>query len=175
MPTQDQVDAAAETALAPFANEGGENPYTLHQELQQTMNDLVGIIRKREEIEEALTKLEELKARERNVSVEGHRQFNPGWHLALDLRNMLAVSECVARAALIREESRGGHTRDDFPKMEPEWRRVNLICSVSGPDIAVVRQPMSTMRDDLISLFKRDELGKYLTSEEMTALPEATS
>ncbi len=76
---------------------------------------------------------------------------------------MLAVSECVARAALIREESRGGHTRDDFPKMEPEWRRVNLICSLDGPDVDVVRQPMSTMRDDLISLFQRDELGKYLT------------
>jgi succinate dehydrogenase / fumarate reductase, flavoprotein subunit len=177
VPTQQQVDEASNTALAPFANDsssGGENPYTLHQELQQTMNDLVGIIRKAEEVEQALTKLQELKARERNVSVEGHRQFNPGWHLALDLRNMLAVSECVARAALIREESRGGHTRDDFPKMDPNWRRVNLICSTSGDDIAVVRQPMSTMRDDLISLFKRDELGKYLTDEELTALPEGT-
>ena len=176
VPTQAQVDAAATTALAPFANEGGENPYTLHQELQQTMNDLVGIIRKSEEIEQALAKLEELKARERNVTVEGHRQFNPGWHLALDLRNMLAVSECVARAALIREESRGGHTRDDFPKMDPAWRRVNLICAQAsdGAAIDVVRQPMSTMRDDLISLFKRDELGKYLTEEEITALPEAT-
>jgi succinate dehydrogenase / fumarate reductase, flavoprotein subunit len=174
VPTAEQVDAAADTALAPFANEGGENPYTLHQELQQTMNDLVGIIRKREEVEQALTKLEELKVRERNVTVEGHRQFNPGWHLALDLRNMLAVSECVARAALIREESRGGHTRDDFPKMEPEWRKINLICSLDGSHVDVVRQPMSTMRDDLISLFQRDELGKYLTSDEMAALPEET-
>jgi succinate dehydrogenase / fumarate reductase flavoprotein subunit len=174
VPTQDQVDAAADVALAPFVNEGGENPYTLHRELQQTMNDLVGIIRKREEIEEALTKLQELKVRERNVSVEGHRQFNPGWHLALDLRNMLVVSECVARAALIREESRGGHTRDDFPKMDPAWRRVNLICSASAQGVDVIRQPMSTMRDDLISLFKREELGKYLTSEELAVLPEGT-
>ncbi len=138
------------------------------------MNDLVGIIRKAEEVEQALAKLEELKVRERNVSVEGHRQFNPGWHLALDLRNMLAVSECVARAALIREESRGGHTRDDFPKMDPNWRQVNLICSLSGDDVEVVRQPMTTMRDDLITLFKRDELGKYLTDAELSALPEGT-
>ncbi|SOD73224.1 succinate dehydrogenase / fumarate reductase flavoprotein subunit [Jatrophihabitans sp. GAS493] len=170
----EQVDAASSNALAPFANEGGENPYTLHQELQQTMNDLVGIIRKAAEVEQALAKLQELKARARTVTVEGHRQFNPGWHLALDLRNMLAVSECVARAALIREESRGGHTRDDFPKMDPNWRRVNLICSLSGDGIDVVRQPMSTMRDDLISLFARDELGKYLTEEELTALPEVS-
>jgi len=172
--TQDRVDQASSDALAPFANEGGENPYTLHQELQQTMNDLVGIIRKAEEVQQALDKLEELKVRERNVTVEGHRQFNPGWHLALDLRNMLAVSECVARAALIREESRGGHTRDDFPKMEPAWRQVNLICSSTDTGIDVTRQPMSTMRDDLISLFKRDELSKYLTQEELAALPEGT-
>ncbi|SDJ31704.1 succinate dehydrogenase / fumarate reductase flavoprotein subunit [Frankineae bacterium MT45] len=170
----EQVDAASSNALAPFANEGGENPYTLHQELQQTMNDLVGIIRKAEEVEQALAKLQELKVRARTVTVEGHRQFNPGWHLALDLRNMLAVSECVARAALLREESRGGHTRDDFPKMDPNWRRVNLICSLNGDGIDVTRQPMSTMRDDLISLFARDELGKYLTDEELNALPEAT-
>ena len=173
--TQEQVDAASQAALAPFSNEGGENPYTLHQELQQTMNDLVGIIRKAGEIEEALARLQELKARERNVTVEGHRQFNPGWHLALDLRNMLAVSECIARAALIREESRGGHTREDFPKMDPLWRRVNLICSSTGDGIDVVQQPMTTMRDDLIALFKRDELTKYLTEEELSALPEETS
>ncbi|HEX6056124.1 MAG TPA: fumarate reductase/succinate dehydrogenase flavoprotein subunit, partial [Intrasporangium sp.] len=94
------IEAAAAAALAPFAEEGGENPYTLHQEMQQTMNDLVGIIRTAEEIEQALARLEELKVRAQHLTVEGHRQFNPGWHLALDLRNMLAVSECIARAAL---------------------------------------------------------------------------
>src|ERR1700749_3486517 len=106
------------------------------------MNDLVGIIRKREEGERALAKLEQLKVRARNVHVEGHRQFNPGWHLALDLRNMLAVSECIARAALIRQESRGGHPRDDYPKMEPDWRNRNLICTLSGDGVSVVEQPM---------------------------------
>jgi succinate dehydrogenase / fumarate reductase flavoprotein subunit len=173
--TDDAVDDAAKSAVQPFDPpdpNNVENPYTIHQELQQTMNDLVGIIRTRDEVAAALEKLETLKARAKNVGVEGHRQFNPGWHLALDLRNMLLISECVAKAALMREESRGGHTRDDFPKMEPAWRQVNLVCSTAGDGIDVVRQPMSPMRDDLISLFKRDELGKYLTEEELAALPE---
>jgi ferredoxin len=117
------VDAAAAKALAPFSTEGGENPYTIHQELQQVMNDLVGIIRTASEMEAALGKLADLKTRSRSLTVEGHRQFNPGWHLALDLQNMLLVSECIARAALERQESRGGHTRDDFPAMSPTWRQ----------------------------------------------------
>ncbi|HEY2984841.1 MAG TPA: fumarate reductase/succinate dehydrogenase flavoprotein subunit [Jatrophihabitantaceae bacterium] len=165
---QDQIDSAATAALAPFNVEGGENPYTLHQELQQGMNDLVGLIRTAEEMRQALAKLDELKVRAEKVSVEGHRQFNPGWHLALDLRNMLAVSECVARAALLREESRGGHTRDDFPTMDPKWRQKNLICSLTdGAAVDVVEQPMIPMRSDLIALFDRDELAKYLTDEEL--------
>ncbi|HSY16360.1 MAG TPA: fumarate reductase/succinate dehydrogenase flavoprotein subunit [Jatrophihabitantaceae bacterium] len=169
-----QVEAAAQRALAPFEVEGGENPYTLHQELQQTMNDLVGIIRKAPEIQQALDKLAQLKERAGRLSVEGHRQFNPGWHLALDLGNMLLVSECVAKAALLREESRGGHTRDDFPRMEPSWRQVNLICATAasaGRDsITVTRQQMPDMRADLIALFERDELAKYLTGDELAVL-----
>ena len=105
---------------------------------------------------QALAKLGELKARAAKVSVEGHRQFNPGWHLALDLRNMLVVSECIAKAALIREESRGGHTRDDFPVMDAKWRQRNLICSLTdGDGIDVVEQPMTPMRTDLLALFER--------------------
>ncbi len=170
---QDQIDSAATAALAPFSVEGGENPYTLHQELQQGMNDLVGLIRTAEEMRQALAKLDELKVRAEKVSVEGHRQFNPGWHLALDLRNMLAVSECVARAALLREESRGGHTRDDFPTMDPKWRQKNLVCSLTdGAAVDVVEQPMIPMRSDLIALFDRDELAKYLTDEELPAASE---
>ena len=82
------------------------------------MNDLVGIVRTREELERSLEEIEKLEVRAENLVVEGHRQYNPGWHLAIDLRNMLLVSECVAKAALTREESRGGHTRDDFPGRE---------------------------------------------------------
>ncbi|MDQ2722289.1 MAG: fumarate reductase/succinate dehydrogenase flavoprotein subunit [Actinomycetota bacterium] len=172
----DAVDAAAKAALAPFEREGGENPYTLHQELQQAMNDLVGIIRKEAEMQQALTVLEDIKRRAATMAVEGHRQFNPGWHLALDLRNMLAVCECVARAALLRQESRGGHTRDDYPKMDAAWRQKNLICAMDDTTgITVTEQPMPTMREDLLALFKRDELGKYLTDEEMTAIPEEST
>ncbi|MGA4865362.1 fumarate reductase/succinate dehydrogenase flavoprotein subunit [Streptomyces lavendulocolor] len=174
-----QVRAAAAEALRPFSGEGSagaggrtENPYTLHQELQQTMNDLVGIIRREEEMRQALRKLAELRLRARGAGVEGHRQFNPGWHLALDLRNMLLVSECVARAALERTESRGGHTREDRPAMERAWRRVNLLCRIADPDsdegqIALERTTTEPIRSDLLSLFDKEELVKYLAEEEL--------
>jgi succinate dehydrogenase / fumarate reductase flavoprotein subunit len=169
------VKQAATAALAPFDEQHGENPYTLHQELQQTMNDLVGIIRKEEEMVKALERLTDLKQRASKVSVEGHRQFNPGWHLALDLKNMIAVSECVARAALIRQESRGGHTRDDYPEMSADWRQKNLVCraahdSTGIGDISVTEQPIPRIRGDLLELFERDELSKYLTEAELPAL-----
>jgi succinate dehydrogenase / fumarate reductase flavoprotein subunit len=137
------------------------------------MNDLVGIIRKEDEIAEALTRIEQLKERAQHLSVEGHRQFNPGWHLALDLRNMLLVSECVARAALIRKESRGGHTRDDYPTMDPAWRQRLLVCSGTGDgEVKVVEELMPPMREDLALLFERDELKKYLTPAELAAIPD---
>jgi succinate dehydrogenase / fumarate reductase flavoprotein subunit len=168
---QDVVDAAVATALRPFELQGGENPYTLHAELQQTMNDLVGIIRKEAEMAEALARIDELKERAQHLSVEGGRVFNPGWHLALDLRNMLLVSECVARAALLRQESRGGHTRDDYPAMDPAWRQKLLVCSGTGDGpVKVEEQRTSAMRDDHIALFQHDELTKYLTPEELQNL-----
>src|SRR5690606_14760576 len=111
--------AATETVLAPLARDSGENPYTLQQDLQAVMGNLVGIIRRRGELEDSLERLAELKERLAKVRAAGGRHYNPAWHLALDLRNMLLVSECTARAALIREESRGGHTREDFPEMDP--------------------------------------------------------
>ena len=171
------LDAAGKAALKPFEGDGTENPYTVHQELQTSMNDLVGIIRVAGEVEQALVKLEELKQRAAKVTVEGHRQFNPGWHLAIDLRNMLLISEAVAKAALIREESRGGHTRDDFPGMNPEWRKVNLVCrKVDNGDgtssISVEKQPLPVMPVELLSLFDRAELKKYMTEEELAVLPE---
>jgi len=172
------VTAAIESALAPFSLKGGENAYTIQSDLQQSMNDLVGIIRKAEEVEQALLALQDFRGRVAKVSVEGGRFFNPGWHIALDLRNMLLVSECVAKAALIRTESRGGHTRDDHPAMEPEWRKVNLVCSLSGDPaveeaVDVVRQPLPTMPLELLSLFEWSELSKYMTPEELEDLPGA--
>lgn len=170
--SDDDVQVAARRSVAAFGDggqEGSENPYTLHQELQQTMNDLVGIIRREDEIQEALDKLEGLKARGEKVIVEGHRQFNPGWHLALDLRNMLLVSECVAKAAILRTESRGGHTRDDYPAMDPEWRHVLLVCTLADDGtIDIDRKEQIPVRSDLLDLFESDELDKYFTSDELS-------
>jgi succinate dehydrogenase / fumarate reductase flavoprotein subunit len=161
------VEVAAATALAPLARSTGENPYELQQELQAIMGDLVGIIRREVELTDALKRLDELKHRVANVSAAGGRRYNPGWHLALDLRNMLVVSECTARAALEREESRGGHTREDHPAMRPEWRNVNLVCGLDGDDVVLERKPVPRMRPELIQLFDRGELAKYLTADEL--------
>ncbi|CAJ1509821.1 fumarate reductase/succinate dehydrogenase flavoprotein subunit [[Mycobacterium] burgundiense] len=181
----EQVDAATKHALAPFdEHPNPENPYTLHAELQQSMNDLVGIIRKEEEIQEALDKLQELKARYQNITVEGGRQFNPGWHLAIDMRNMLLVSECVAKAALQRTESRGGHTRDDHPEMDANWRNTLLVCQVSpdadptttvAPEIQVTPEQQEPMRPDLLDLFELSELEKYYTEAELANHAERRS
>jgi succinate dehydrogenase / fumarate reductase flavoprotein subunit len=170
--TSDAVLAEAQAeALAPLERSGGENPYAVHSELQQTMSDLVGIIRKEEEIKAALGELEKLHDRAARVSAEGGRAYNPGWHLALDLRNIVLIAECVAQAALERQESRGGHTRDDYPQMSPEWRKINLVCELVGNHVILIRQPLAPMRDDLLALFERDELMKYMTEPELVSLP----
>ena len=169
------LDAAIEEALAPFTRSGGESPYAVHHELQQTMQDLVGLIRRETEVKAALGELEKFKERAAQVSVPGERAYNPGWHYAQDLRNMLLVAECVAMAALERQESRGGHTRDDYPAMSPEWRKVNLILTLDGDEIDMVHKPLPKMRDDLLALFDKSELKKYMTDEELTGLPEPAS
>ncbi|MEV1136178.1 fumarate reductase/succinate dehydrogenase flavoprotein subunit [Rhodococcus coprophilus] len=177
--TEEAVEQAARTALSPFDpadHENAENPYTLHQRLQGVMHDLVGIIRTAEEVERALAELAELRERIPDIAVEGNRQYNPGWHLALDLRNMLLVCECVARAALLRTESRGGHTRDDHPSMDPNWRRTLLVCRKSGedrtiPEVSVERQEQTPMDPELLELFDIEELAKYYTDEELAGHP----
>jgi succinate dehydrogenase / fumarate reductase, flavoprotein subunit len=174
--SEDAVETAAKRALAPFETPTNgataENPYTLQLELQQSMNDLVGIIRKEEEITEALARLDQLRERFKHIHVEGHRQYNPGWNLALDMRNLLLVSECVAKAALERTESRGGHTRDDHPGMDSSWRKILLVCKAEGgdeivPDISVTRKEQVPMRPDLLDAFDISELEKYFTDEEL--------
>jgi succinate dehydrogenase / fumarate reductase flavoprotein subunit len=169
---QPDVDAALAYALAPFERTGSdtENPYMVHTELQQTMNDLVGIIRRENELQEALRRLDVLEERVTKVAVSGGRAFNPGWHLALDLRNMVLVSRAIATAALERTESRGGHTREDHPKMDPQWRRLNLVLELDADGkVALIRKPVPTIRPDLLALFDREELAKYLTAEELPA------
>jgi len=162
------IKAAEERSLAPFGRAAsGESPYDLHHELQAVMNELVGIIRTEAEVADAVAKIESIKARAKNVGAVGGRAFNPGWHLALDLRNMLVVSEAIAKAALIREESRGGHTRDDHPGMNPDWRKTLLVCTEADGDVNIERQAQIPMRPDLLDLFEIDELKKYFTEAEL--------
>jgi succinate dehydrogenase / fumarate reductase, flavoprotein subunit len=165
------VEAAAQTALAPVERgAAGENPYDVWHDLQEVMQSLVGIIRRKGELEESIKLLSDLRTRVDNVGATGGRKFNPGWHLALDLRNMLVVSECTARAALEREESRGGHTREDFPEMNPDWRQVILVCSLNaaGDGVELTHKPLPTLRPELLGLFDESELSKYMTKEELT-------
>ena len=148
------VQQAEQAASSPFNLKGGENPYTLHQELQQTMNDLVGLIRTASEMSDALERIAALSERSEHLTVEGDQRFNPGWHLAIDLRNMLLISECIARAALERKESRGGHTRDDYPMTDPEWGKINLAVKLEDNKIAVTQQPLPEMPAELKQFFE---------------------
>jgi len=172
---QAAVNAAAAEALAPLERSGGENPYEVHAALQELMTDQVGLIRNEGELQSALAQLDKLQARAAQVSAEGGRAYNPGWHLAQDLRNMLLVSDCVALSALERQESRGGHTRADYPDMSPEWRKVNLVCTLNGDQVKLARKPLAPMPDDLLRLFDVAELKKYLTDDELAGLTAGAS
>ncbi len=149
-----EVDRVATGALEPFGRDRGENPYSIHRDLEDCMHNLVGIIRTETELKQALDEIATFRERAANVAVEGHRQFNPGWHLALDLGPMLAVSECITRAALERRESRGGHTRDDFPGTDPEFTKVNVRVREEGDSLVIDHLPLPQMPDDLRSLFE---------------------
>ncbi|HUY07631.1 MAG TPA: fumarate reductase/succinate dehydrogenase flavoprotein subunit [Acidimicrobiales bacterium] len=152
---ESQVEAIAQHALAFFDHEGKENAYSAHQALQNTMQDLVGIIRTESELLEAKERLAELEERARAVSVEGHRQFNPGWHLALDLEAMVAVAQCTTLGAIERRESRGGHTREDFPLPDNEaLGKVNMVTSVADDGVAVRSEPLPVMPPQLNELFE---------------------
>jgi succinate dehydrogenase / fumarate reductase flavoprotein subunit len=150
---QGQVDDCATEALRPFDG-GKENPYAIQADLQECMHNLVGIIRTEDELKRALEGLAVLRERAGQAGVEGHRQYNPGWHLALDLRSMLAVSECIARAALERRESRGGHTREDYPQTDPEQATFNVVVRRRGDELTLIHEPRPPMPDDLRELLE---------------------
>jgi succinate dehydrogenase / fumarate reductase flavoprotein subunit len=134
------VAAAQKTALEPFERgAGGENPYLVQQDLQTTMQSLVGIVRTESEMRLALEKLEQLKARAANVGVSGDRPYHAGWHTALDLRNLMVVSEAVTRSALERRESRGGHFRDDYPDKHQEFSSINVMVKEAAGGMQVSR------------------------------------
>ncbi len=161
----EDIERAAANALRPFAGEG-ENPYELQAAMQAVNGRLVGIIRRAGELEEALVELEALRPRIANVAATGGRAYNPGWHLALDLQNMLLCSIATAKAALERDESRGGHTREDAPGMDPLWRKTNLVSTLEHGEVRLRRQPVPAMPTELLSLFETSELSKYMTPEE---------
>ncbi|CAB4539774.1 MAG: fumarate reductase/succinate dehydrogenase flavoprotein subunit [Actinobacteria bacterium] len=166
--SQSTIDAASARIEAPFKRSGGENPYALHQELQEVTHNLVGIIRTKSELDEAIVKIADIRRRSANVTVAGDRKFNPGFHLAFDLDNMLLVAESTAKSAVLREESRGGHTRDDFPGMNSEWRQVNHIASFDGVQVTVQKKALPVLPKELFDLFDPHELEKYMTPEEMS-------
>jgi len=165
--SQAAITAAAAKIQAPFDREGGENSYSLHAELQEITHNLVGIIRTGSELKEAITKIAEIRKRSANVSVSGGRKFNPGFHLAFDLDNMLLVAESTAKSAINREESRGGHTRDDFPGMNNKWRQINNISSFDGNQVNIREQVLPSIPKELFDLFDIHELEKYMTPEEI--------
>ncbi len=151
---QAQVGAATGAALAPFERAGGETPYGIHRHLQETMQALVGIVRTREELCRALEEIAALSQRAAKVAVAGNRRYNPGWHLALDLGPLLVVSQCVATAALERRESRGGHTRDDYPLADPDWGRVNLVVRRHEGGLWLRSEPLPEVPSELRQLLE---------------------
>ena len=152
-----QIQAAEREALEPFERSNGENPYAIHRDLQQTMQNLVGIFRTREDVQKALGELEGYKQRLTQVSVEGSRMFNPGWHLSLELKSMLVVSEAVARSALAREESRGAHSRIDFPELSAEWGKKHNIIRRTAGGLALSQEPVTDLPEELKQILAEDK------------------
>jgi succinate dehydrogenase / fumarate reductase flavoprotein subunit len=152
-----EVDEIAAAAIQPFDNNGDENPYTIQRELQQTMHELVGIIRVEEDLHHAIAKIDEYKERRKRVRVEGHRQYNPGWHLTLDLDSMLLSAEATTLSAIERKESRGGHTRNDFPGTDDHFAKVNVVSRLAeNGAITINQEPLPEMPAELRRLFEED-------------------
>jgi succinate dehydrogenase / fumarate reductase flavoprotein subunit len=152
-----QIGEGETEALSAFQRQGGENPYAVHRDLQNVMQNLVGIYRVREDMEKALVELAKLKERAAHTSVEGSRMFNPGWHMAIELKSMLTVSEAVTRSALVREESRGAHSRIDFPELSPEWGTKNNITSRTGIDMGLRQEELPQLPADLKQVLAEDK------------------
>jgi succinate dehydrogenase flavoprotein subunit len=149
-----QVKASIGELLSPFERTGGDNPYAIHADLQECMQSLVGIIRNEGELRKALAEIAAFKQRLTRVKVEGGREFNPGWHLALDLYSMLSVSEAVTLAALERKESRGGHTREDYPFADDRFGKVNVVIRRRDGKFSVAQEPLPEMPPELKALLQ---------------------
>jgi succinate dehydrogenase / fumarate reductase flavoprotein subunit len=152
-----QIAISEREMLEPFERAGGESPYEIHRDLQKTMQAKVGIFRVQGDLEHALEELQALKARAMKVSVEGSRMFNPGWHLARDLASMLCVSEAVTRSAIARKESRGAHSRIDFPDYAPVWEKQNNIIKRDGDGMKLEQRPTREMPDELKKILAEEK------------------
>jgi succinate dehydrogenase / fumarate reductase flavoprotein subunit len=144
-----QIDEAAQEMLAPFARNEGESPYRIHEKLQEVMQNYVGIFRSEEDLKKGLSEIQGLKERASRLRVEGSRLFNPGWHLARDLKSMLTVSEAVAISALERRESRGAHSRIDYPNYDETWSKQNNIAVRDGDEMRLAQRSTPEMPPDL--------------------------
>ena len=154
----DEIERLSKASLEPFEREGGENPYTIQSDLQEMMQELVGIVRTEDEMIEALNKIDLLKNRSARTFVPGNIDFNPGWHTALDLHNLLTISEAIARAAIERKESRGGHFRDDFPAKDPEFAKFNYsLKKTTDGAMAISKIEIPEMPDELKKVI--EEMG----------------
>jgi succinate dehydrogenase / fumarate reductase flavoprotein subunit len=158
-PAASDADAAVRRALAPFERSGGsEAPYAIQHELQHMMQKLVGIVRQEAEMVEALNGVRALRARAANVGVQGNREYNPGWHTALDLDNLLTVSEAVASAAIERKESRGGHFRDDYPDKVAEYAKFNIVLKKAADgSMQLERRPIPTLPTELAAIIEEQK------------------
>jgi succinate dehydrogenase / fumarate reductase flavoprotein subunit len=144
-----QIAVGESEALSAFQRQSGENPYAVHRDLQKVMQSLVGIFRTREDMQRALGELAKLKDRAAHTTVEGSRMFNPGWHMAIELKSMLTVSEAVTRSALMREESRGAHSRIDFPELSSKWGKENNIVSRAGSEMKLRQETLPELPVEL--------------------------
>jgi len=163
------VEAASRRLAEPLERKTGEDPYAIHTDLQEVMHTLVGIIRTQADLDEALIRIAALRERQTRVAAWGNRRYNPGWNLSLDLEAMLTVSEAVARSAAMRTESRGGHTRDDFPKPDPEWAKVNVVTRKRDGRLELAKEPLSEMPPEL-----RDLVGEQAKPHAESTDMEAT-
>jgi succinate dehydrogenase / fumarate reductase flavoprotein subunit len=152
-----QIGEGETEALSAFQRQGGENPYAVHRDLQNVMQNLVGIFRVRKDMEKALVELAKLKERAAHTSIEGSRMFNPGWHMAIELKSMLTVAEAVTRSALVREESRGAHSRIDFPELGPEWGTKNNITSRDGSAMGLRQERLTELPAELKQVLAEDK------------------
>jgi succinate dehydrogenase / fumarate reductase flavoprotein subunit len=151
-----QVESARKEALAPFERESGEGPYRIQRDLQRMMQAKVGIVRNEADMKAALEGIAALRERARGVGVSGHREYNPGWHTALDLPNLLVVSEAVARAGLAREESRGAHFREDRPAKEPALDRTRLVIRKGADGMELRRETLPALPPELARIVEEN-------------------